>query len=140
MFLCRLSPLCCGYCAVFPTLDFILVICYLFIFFEIPILILVFVWNYCNVHSEPTQTFKMEFFGGNSLVNCWEPLTNFAKSSIVDVWLYWYHLLKKKILGDASQAILHPPFVSGKRSLKLLVTFPSSVLAQTTWLVITPIH
>ena len=80
MFLCRLSLLCCGYCAVFPTLDFILLICYLFIFFEIPILILMFVWNYCNVHSEPTQTFKMEFFGGNSLVNCSEPLTNLQKA------------------------------------------------------------
>ena len=46
MFLCRFSPLCCGYCAAFQILGFIL----LFFLLKIlhPILILVFVWNYCR--------------------------------------------------------------------------------------------
>ena len=37
--------------------------------------------------------------------------------------LYQYHLQQKEVVGDTSQSILHHPFVSGKSSLKLLVTF-----------------
>ena len=47
-------------------------------------------WYWCSsetttkAHSKLTQTFNMELFA--KVVNCWE-LTNFTKSSIVDVWL-----------------------------------------------------
>ena len=38
-----------------------------------------------KTHSELTQTSKMKVFA--KVVNCWEPITNLIKSSIVDVWL-----------------------------------------------------
>ena len=35
--------------------------------------------------SEPSQTSKMDFF--EKIINSWKPLTIFAKSTILEVWL-----------------------------------------------------
>ena len=51
-----------------------------------------FAWNISRngreVHSELSQTFKMELFA--KIVNDWKLLTIFGKNSILDVWLGTY--------------------------------------------------
>ena len=132
MFLFRSSPLHCDYCALFLTLGFI------FLFFiENP-----------QSHIDTGVRLKL-------LQKCIQnPLTHLRQSllrkqltaenrqlipqklhhrCLTDLRIYLcigtiYNI--KRLLGIFVQSVLHPPFVSGKSSLKLLVTFPSSILVQ----------
>ena len=86
----------------------------------------------------------MELFP--KVVYCWELLTNFVKSSIANVWLAqeYVSVLVPFVTRKGPKRCLTVNFGSSlgprKRALKLLVTFPSSILAQAPWLVIIPIH
>ena len=83
MFLCRFIPFCGGYCTVFLTLGLII----LFFYWKssIPYGCLCSSEATPKAYSELTQTSKMELFA--KVISCWEPLTNFTKNTIVDIFV-----------------------------------------------------
>ena len=83
MFLCRFSPLCCGYVAVFPTLGFILL--FFIENFSTQIDIGVRLKLVQKRIQNPLRHLRWSFFA--KAVNSWEPLISLTQNSVVDVWL-----------------------------------------------------